>query len=64
MNRLLYLLPVLICPAVMAGVMWWMMRVRPAPTDTPPSATQPGDLAVDNASELARLRAEAAPPEH
>jgi hypothetical protein len=60
MDRLLYLLPVLLCPAVMAAMMWWMMRARHAPTDTPPPAAERGDHGADGASGLADPRAEVA----
>ncbi|MGH8823264.1 MAG: hypothetical protein ACRDVN_02155 [Jiangellaceae bacterium] len=37
-----------------------MMRARHAPTDTPPPASQRGDLGVDGSSDLADARAEVA----
>lgn len=49
MDRLLYLLPTLVCPISMGLVMWFMMRgKRDAPAGAPAAQQQ----------ELARLRSE------
>lgn len=57
MDKLLYLLPALVCPVAMGLMMWFMAR-KPSREQTAPQ--QPPVMADPRDAELARLRAELA----
>jgi preprotein translocase subunit YajC len=56
MDKLLYLLPALGCPAGMGAMMWFMMR-RPGSGQQTQQTQRPGPLAAGD-QEIAGLRAE------
>ena len=57
MEKLVYLLPVLGCAAMMGGMMWMMMRGNQAGARQQPDPTTQEDIAVLRA-EIASLRAQ------